>query len=251
MHVFILTQNEIVRDPILSYIEDKKYKSVIATNNTEAKLKISNQKYDLIVLDMGFDDLDCVKFVESIRRKEELKNVKSLKPIIILGENPKIFTELFGDLDQLTFLQTPFNSFDFNKKVLSFSGKSEVLESNTHKVKKGTYLIEEGGAGHDMYWVIEGQFSISKLNKEGRKVIIGEVHPGELVGEMSFLDDLPRSASVKAEVDSEVLKIPHRNFMDVLDSQPRWFRSLMRTLSTRMRSSNDLISKKNATLQKD
>lgn len=244
MSVLIVSPNKDVQIPIQEYLEDKKIKMILAENNAEAKLKVSGVEYEFIVVDLDFEGFDPVNFIDSIRRKEELKSVKALKPIILIGSDPKSFEDNFGHRDQLTYLQAPFNSFDFKKKVLSFSGKSDVLESNTMKVIKGDYLIHEGTEGQDMYWVIAGKFVITKFNKDGNKVIIGEVAPGELVGEMSFLDDLPRSASVKALEDSEVLKIPHRKFMDVLDEQPRWFRSLMRTLSQRMRASNDIITKK-------
>lgn len=251
MTILIVSPNKDVHAPILEYLESKKLKGILAQNNTEAKLKITGEDYSCIVVDMDFNGFNALNFVESIRRKEELKSVKALKPIIVIGSDPKSFEDIFGARDQLTFLQTPFKAFDFKKKMLSFSGKSDVLDSNTITVKKDDYLINEGTSGHDMYWVIDGKFVITKLNKEGKKIIIGEVAPGELVGEMSFLDDLPRSASVKALEDSEVLKIPHRKFMDVLDSQPRWFRSLMRTLSQRMRASNNIIARKQASLDDD
>ena len=80
------------------------------------------------------------------------------------------------------------------------------------------------------------------MNREGQEVMLGEIDMGELVGEMSFLDDLPRSANVRAKFDSEVLVIPHSKFLSVLDSQPRWFKSLMKTLSQRLRVANDRIS---------
>ena len=95
-----------------------------------------------------------------------------------------------------------------------------------------------------MYWVLAGSFRITKLNEDGNNVIMGEVSPGELVGEMSFLDNLPRSASVRALEDSEVLVIPHSKFMDVLDHQPRWFKSLMQVMSHRLRDSNNKVARK-------
>lgn len=89
------------------------------------------------------------------------------------------------------------------------------------------------------------------MNNDSKNVIIGEVLPGELVGEMSFLDALPRSASVKVKEDSEVLVIPHKKFINVLDGQPRWFRSLMKTLSQRLRDSNKMVARKCVNIDKD
>ena len=122
--------------------------------------------------------------------------------------------------------------------------RSNTQSNNTKKIAKNEYLLTEGGQSNEMYWVLEGSFVITKLNSDNQNVIIGEVKPGELVGEMSFLDELPRSASVQAKEDSEVLAIPHKKFIDVLDGQPRWFRSLMKTLSQRLRGANQMISRK-------
>ena len=111
-------------------------------------------------------------------------------------------------------------------------------------MKANEYLLTEGGISHEMYWILSGSFIITKMNKDDHNIILGKVFPGELVGEMSFLDSLPRSASVRAEVDSEVLAIPHKRFIDIIEGQPRWFRSLMQTLSQRLRTVNSQVTKK-------
>jgi CRP-like cAMP-binding protein len=82
------------------------------------------------------------------------------------------------------------------------------------------------------------------MNKENQNVIVGEAKTGELIGEMSFLDNLPRSASVKASVDSEVLVIPKKKFVATMDNQPRWFKSLIQTLSSRLREADARIANK-------
>ena len=251
MNALLITANDNIKETIQAYADEKSLQLIYASNKAEAKLKAGGKTYDYIFIDLEFREVDVKKFLNSIRRKEELKNVRNTQPLILIGKDPKSYAENFSDIEHHTFLEVPFKTFDVSKKILSFSGKADTLENNTFTVKQGDYLIKEGAQGHDMYWVTEGKFIISKENESGHKVIIGEVNPGELVGEMSFLDDLPRSASVKAEIDSEVLKIPHRKFMDTLDNQPRWFRSLMRTLSQRMRASNEKIAKKNVSVERD
>ena len=41
-------------------------------------------------------------------------------------------------------------------------------------------------------------------------------HPGQIVGEISFLDEKPRTASVSANVDSTLIEIPRDNFLKTL-----------------------------------
>mgnify|MGYP001149873038 CR=1 FL=1 len=58
----------------------------------------------------------------------------------------------------------------------------------------------------------------------------------------SFLDSNPRSATVVALEDSEVLVIPHKKFMHAMDGQARWMQTLMKTLSLRLRNANEMLS---------
>jgi len=210
-------------------------------NANEARLKFANERFAVVIYDADFVGLNSLEFVESVRHKEKMKNVKQKTPVLILGGKVEDFTRDFSSIDLVKYLETPFEDLEFKKVILSFTAKSDAVANNTLAIKKDDLLIEEGGKSHEMYWVLSGKFVVTKLNDENKKIIIGEVLPGELVGEMSFLDNLPRSAGVRALEDSEVLVIPHKKFIDVLEGQPRWFRSLMQTLSQRLRKSNKII----------
>ena len=116
-------------------------------------------------------------------------------------------------------------------------------EDSTMTIEPEEYLIREGEESTQMYFLQSGTMAVFK-RKGDSTIQIGTIYSGEVVGEMSFLDELPRSASVRARVDSEVLVIPHKKFIDVLDGQPRWFRSLMKTLSQRLRHANKMVARK-------
>jgi CRP-like cAMP-binding protein len=61
---------------------------------------------------------------------------------------------------------------------------------------------------------------------------------GELVGEMSFLDGHPRSASVKAITECTLVVVPHEKFTALIQSHPKWFKALINTLLDRLRKAN-------------
>jgi CheY-like chemotaxis protein len=242
--VLIIFDNEELQIAAKEALEDSNYRVITATNSNEARLKFSNEKFDMVVVDMEVRGFKALDFVESIRRKEALKNMRDNIPVLVTSESSTEFAEDFSEIENVNFLETPFNEVEFKKKLFTFAGNSDIISSNTKLINKGEYLITEGGVSHEMYWILSGHFIITKLNQDENNVVISEVHPGELVGEMSFLDSLPRSASVKALEDSEVLVIPHKKFIDVLDGQPRWFRALMQTMSQRLRSANKMIARK-------
>lgn len=242
--ILIINNNEILNEMIRSVLEEQHYRVILAESISEAKLKLENESFKMILMDMDLKGMNGKEFVESIRRKEDHKNLKEKIPVLVFGGDSIPFQRNYTNLDNVQFLEKPFSNLDLKKKLLSFTGQASVIAENTKLIKKDEYLVTEGGSGQEMFWVLSGSFIITKMNSEDQNVIIGEVKPGELVGEMSFLDDLPRSASVKAKEDSEVLVIPHKKFIDVLDGQPRWFRSLMRTLSQRLRGANQMIARK-------
>ena len=78
-------------------------------------------------------------------------------------------------------------------------------------LSKGDYLMREGEESTEMYYVQEGILGVfkRKLDQEHQ---IGTIYAGELVGEMSFLDEDPRSATVKTITDCELLIIPHHKY---------------------------------------
>lgn len=225
-------------------LENLKYRTITATKLHEARLKYENEKFHLILIDMRIKGIHAKEFLEGIRRKETSKNIKNLIPFLVIGDKSDAYVKDFAMFDYVNYLEAPYSDIELKKKLLTFTGHSKVISNNTQVIKKDEYLITEGGTSHEMYWVLSGSFLITKMNSDENNIIIGEVHPGELVGEMSFLDSLPRSASVRALEDSEVLVIPHKKFIDVLDHQPRWFRSLMQTMSSRLREANQKIARK-------
>jgi CRP-like cAMP-binding protein len=102
------------------------------------------------------------------------------------------------------------------------------------------FLVHEGDRSTSMYWLQKGQLVVTKrrLNED---VILGYIFEGELVGEISFLDDEVRSASVKAIVDSELIEIPQEAIDNIFKTQPKWLEILVKTLAERLRKANSRI----------
>ncbi|MBT3583283.1 MAG: cyclic nucleotide-binding domain-containing protein [Halobacteriovoraceae bacterium] len=108
------------------------------------------------------------------------------------------------------------------------------------EITKGHYLINEGEEPGGMYFVIEGQFEATMKKGDG-EIVIGKISKGELVGEMSFLDEEPRCASVRAISDSVVKVIPENRFKEFFNNQPSWYQALVKTLLERLRRANKRV----------
>lgn len=107
-------------------------------------------------------------------------------------------------------------------------------------LEKDQFLMREGEESKKMYWLQSGQMVVVKSRKY-EEVVLGHIYSGELVGEMSFLDGEPRSASVKALIECELIEIPQDAFTKIVQSQPKWFQTLLKTLCERLRKANARI----------
>jgi len=107
-------------------------------------------------------------------------------------------------------------------------------------LKKGDLLMKEGETSNSMYWVQNGTLRLYKKKAPGF-IELGVVHAGEIVGEMSFFDNQPRSASVEALQPCDIVEIPRGKFDEFIASQPSWMKSLLNVLIKRLRTTSNRL----------
>lgn len=101
-------------------------------------------------------------------------------------------------------------------------------------------LLNEGEQSHSMYLLMEGRLVVTR--KEGDKdVILGYINDGEVVGELSFLDQQPRSATVRAVNECKLVQIPLKTIDDIFQTQPPWLEVFIKTLVKRIRKADSRI----------
>ncbi len=110
-------------------------------------------------------------------------------------------------------------------------------------IRNGRILIEEGRDIDAVYIVLDGTFAVSVAAAGNRE--INRLSSGEVIGEMSFVDSRPPSATVTALDDSHVFAIPRIDLANRLDQDmgfaARFYRALTLFLSDRLRSSVALL----------
>jgi CRP-like cAMP-binding protein len=100
----------------------------------------------------------------------------------------------------------------------------------------GTMLFREGESAREAVLVLAGEAKVSVESREGSMVILDVFGPGSLLGELSVLDGRPRSASVSALSDLEVLAIASSVFNEFLDRHPPVLRGLLLDVINRLRT---------------
>jgi len=107
------------------------------------------------------------------------------------------------------------------------------------RLSAGTSLFREGDFGESMYLVAEGSLQVSKRVIEGADKILETLDAGQYVGEMSLLTGAPRSATVRAVVETEVIEINQRAFLQLLHDQPQVGLDLMRQMAHRLQETDE------------
>jgi CRP/FNR family transcriptional regulator, cyclic AMP receptor protein len=103
-------------------------------------------------------------------------------------------------------------------------------------------LFLEGDPGDGCYRVEQGLLKVSVISSTGGERILAILGPGAVVGELSILDELPRSASVTAIRDSQLSFISRRQFAAVANTHPEVYRHITNLLAARLRDTNTVVA---------
>ncbi|MDW8108366.1 MAG: cyclic nucleotide-binding domain-containing protein [Candidatus Kryptonium sp.] len=108
--------------------------------------------------------------------------------------------------------------------------------------KPGDIILREGESGDKVCLIAEGKVKVVKLADSKGKILM-ELEDGDFFGEMSLIDLRPRSASVVALTDCKIISIPANEFEKLIHLHPQILINISRTLSERLRKSNEKILK--------
>jgi CRP-like cAMP-binding protein len=109
--------------------------------------------------------------------------------------------------------------------------------SRFQHVKKGDVLFFRAEPSEFAYVVQRGEISIVLSSSDGRDIVINQMRPADIFGELGILTGRPRSTSAIAHVDSHVLAIHSQTFLRVLDSEPGLARRILQITAERLQTS--------------
>ncbi len=127
-------------------------------------------------------------------------------------------------------------------KPIPPEGIARLVERGTpRRFAAGAVLMREDEPGRTMFVILDGKVRVERAVLGGRPVVLAELGAGEVVGEMGLLDAGPRSATVTALEDTECLEIHATVLAVVLIEHPAVSTALLRILSRRLRSTDELV----------
>ncbi len=137
---------------------------------------------------------------------------------------------------------------EFLKSVPLFSRLGEVsLDAilrltRRKRFRKDEIIFHEKEMGDSLFVILHGRVKVAIFGDDGKEVTLSVLSEGDFFGEMSVLDLEPRSATVIAEADCEVLSLQRDDFLRSLEQDPGMSKSLIQVLADRLRKANHQIS---------
>ncbi len=114
-----------------------------------------------------------------------------------------------------------------------------LAKATTVQLPSGALLFSQGDTGDGCYWIQRGALKVAIASQRGQERIIAVLGPGAIVGELAMIDDLPRSATISAIVDSELTFVSRMAFTAFLHKHPELNGFLIRTLVARLRQTDE------------
>jgi CRP/FNR family transcriptional regulator, cyclic AMP receptor protein len=109
------------------------------------------------------------------------------------------------------------------------------------RFKRGEIIVEQGEKSNTLFIILTGRVRVVTSDKRGREVILATLQPGDYIGEMSLIDNEPHSATVRAEVQTDMLALGRAEFARCLPENSSMAYAIMKGLVQRLRQADRKI----------
>jgi len=105
---------------------------------------------------------------------------------------------------------------------------------------RGERLFSEGDAGDKLYIVLDGKMKLTKEAPDGRENLLSVHGRGEMFGELSLFDPIPRTSSATALTNARLAGLTHDDIRTWLSTRPEVAMALLQALARRLRKVNEI-----------
>jgi CRP-like cAMP-binding protein len=126
-------------------------------------------------------------------------------------------------------------------KVVVKSGAPGGFTDYLARFSAGQPIFGEGEVGTEMFVIQSGTVEIFKRSRRGEEKLLATLEKGDFFGEMSILEDVPRTASARAKSDCELVRINQTTFDEMLRHNAEIAVRMLRKLSRRLRETTKLL----------
>lgn len=202
------------------------------------KSAIKSRRPEIIIISLEtVGKEDCFELIRSVR------TMTSAIPIrVVVTANRATLDKTIGVLEtlQVDVAPLPLRIPQLLEKIGENAKAIEEQKSRETFLKSGDVLFTEGEKAESVYIIQSGSLDIL-IRKNNEMVCIKTLTAGELVGEMAFIDNRPRSATVVASSDTHAVRLDVGDIQGYLNNQPTWVKLFFKTLVARLREANQKL----------
>ncbi len=104
-----------------------------------------------------------------------------------------------------------------------------------------TEIVREGEVGETLFVIAQGEVDVFVHANDAHEILIDTIGPGSYFGEMAFLGETTRTATIRAKTDCQVLTIDDEAFMAVAHINPYLLRNLLRQIIGHLRRNDEAV----------
>ena len=117
---------------------------------------------------------------------------------------------------------------------------------NIIDLKEDDTVFKEGDKGDYVCFVVDGKLDVMKKSDKGSDCVINTLSKGRSIGEMSIIDDFPRSATIKAHTKATLVTLNRERFNYILEQHPKigikLLKGIARLLSLHLRRTSGQLA---------
>jgi uncharacterized membrane protein len=107
--------------------------------------------------------------------------------------------------------------------------------------KQGETVFHYGDPGGEIFILRTGRVELFVESTEGEKIVLAENEQGDVIGELSFLDGGPRTATAVAREDTQMLVLDRIRLLDFIDKHPHAAMDVLTVIGRRLRATDELL----------
>ncbi len=158
----------------------------------------------------------------------------------------KLMSQVPSASREITRITTERSLLQIFKSGLAPADLVDVIAAaKVESIRPGQAIIKEGETGDDIFIIRSGSMVVER-SLGGKPVFLSYVPAGSFVGEMAVIDGKPRTATVRAAVKSDVIRLAGEPFRALLAAKPQLLDKLRAEMASRTQLNNFIESKKDS-----
>lgn len=218
------------------------FKVTTCLNGQEACFKFRNEVFDVLVTDLKMPKMDGIELINTVNK---IKNI----PIFVISASISPFKfkmkeHRIHELKNVQVIPKPFDSDELGRKIkecmknaVASNPTTTLQPDNFFKFQRGQIVFKENDEANEVYIIKEGVFSAFKKSHNGKEILLKTLRMGEVLGEIPAFTGGKRTTTLRADTDGVLIRIPMEKVTELFNSQPAWFKAILRTISMRLTES--------------